>query len=184
MKLKTYFRLFVLSLIILGALISISPNSSIAAPYGGAWVPTSNNSITIDLTYLGGNLSLYMYDWGASNDFALVIPDGVHSFANISFSQVGNDWNVNISSSNGQFRSLTLNDNNQFGFFFKSTSNDFFTYDLLNSEGGGYQIGIQNDSGSMQVLSLGMAPVPIPAAAWMLGAGLVGLVAVRRNKKT
>ncbi len=49
----------------------------------------------------------------------------------------------------------------------------------LNLDGEGYEIWAEGS----QELHLTASPVPIPGAVWLLGSGLLGLVAVRRRKK-
>ena len=53
------------------------------------------------------------------------------------------------------------------------TGNDNLKFILANDTTGGV-IGVDNVSAT---------PTPIPAAAWLLGSGLVGLVGVRRRMK-
>jgi hypothetical protein len=44
---------------------------------------------------------------------------------------------------------------------------------------GNHGSGLANGSG----LDVGASPVPVPAAAWLLGSGLVGLIGIRRKRK-
>jgi hypothetical protein len=64
----------------------------------------------------------------------------------------------------------------------------FLSVGKYSSNGGGTQVGLSNNQDYTLHISLAPAPaqapaaVPVPAAAWLFGSGLVGLIGLKRKK--
>ena len=67
-----------------------------------------------------------------------------------------------------------------------ATSSDLITYTAIDVEGDGIR-GYQMVSGPFAGLNVTMdvtVETPIPAAAWLFGSGLIGLIGIARRKKS
>lgn len=85
--------------------------------------------------------------------------------------------------------SLNL-DSSQFEFYFTyydgSSDNYLKQYDVA-TQAGGFLLTLSDQISSpnyeVEIQTHDMAPVPLPGAAWLLGAGLVGLIGIRKRSK-
>jgi hypothetical protein len=166
------------------------------------WHPTNEDTDFIQLNFgaggaqgittNGGILALFDDDDGLDPAEALVIGDaGGH----VVFSDLGNgDWNAEVFDvTNTSGGSITLNNGSNFilgiswnggtSYFGESgasvqSSPDAYLISFDGIKPG--PTGPRRVSGS--TLAVDLAPIPVPAAVWLFGSGLLGLVGVARRR--
>ena len=177
---------------ILAAALMLTVSSAGAATI---WAPTNDDTdfIQLDVNSIvdagistnGGTLALFDdEDFGGT---ALIIGD---SGGQVVFSNNGDStWNAEVfDSSNTSGGSITLSNNAWFtlgidwgdGYFGDSNFS-------LSSSPDSYLIVFDGIAPTGQALSgstlaVDLAPIPVPAAVWLFGSGLLGLVAVARRR--
>ena len=171
---------------VLSAMLLI-PQSGFAASfqYNSAWEPSDNSMHTIHLnfTFVDGTSSLNMYDWESdgsdyleisNDDQTLNVKDIYLSYIE-SHATLSEGWYAGYSTDAPE---LFLGDTTVFGLFFNDNAvNVFYMAEEMSEDN--YEL---TDPGSNMVVYLMDAhPVPIPSAAWIFGAGIVGLVGIRRK---
>ena len=172
-------------LIIAAVLLMILPINAFASTYSGAWDPNSTDPVIIfEITPGTQDAWLYMYDWN-NTDSMMVIEDAMFAAANVFFTQDSSDiWHAGLTSG---AKTLNLGNSTRFGFYFSDGLNKNTSY-VLTTITGGSQYRLRDNQGSsktkMDVIVNFAAPVPIPATVWILGAGLLGLVGIRRKLKS
>ena len=173
-------------LIIVAAFLVIFPVNVSADTYNGAWEPTFNNPLySYSLTYtVSGTASFYMYDDGGTptpGSGLLLLNNSTPS--NLVFFDILGDsyWYASLDpnfSSGNYFLGTT----NNFRFFFYDSSSHI-SYNLTEIEAG-KQYSLNEPDTDTTVQVVGAAPIPIPATVWIFGAGLVGLVGIRKKLKS
>ncbi len=161
-----------------------------ASGFDSATVITNNPGAFITGNGLGGNI----YSFSDTPDFDVIIdPDSNHVSgpvtAALQVAVVGTDLDFSSILLNGQaFNSVTTLATGMAGGPFGGAVNEYlFLWSMLGSEAAyAFDLTALGSSMSLDALSvdIGPAPVPIPAAVWLLGSGLLGLVTIsRRNNK-
>jgi len=122
------------------------------------------------------------FDFGTWFDTAAVVFEitwgdraGYPEYANV---YVGDIFSTNLS--DFTFAELIKNDLGSISIDLSSITGSPFRYVLL-QDATAQNNGINGDG--FEIDAVAVHPVPLPAAAWLLGSGLLGLVAVRRRFK-
>jgi hypothetical protein len=173
-------------LIVVAAFLMIIPINAAADTYNGAWEPVVSPFFSFDVTPSSGPGSLYLYDWGAISSDLQLISDGTYSFTVVYIWWDTGDSKYYAGFSDSD-KGLDLGDDTQFGFYFKKsnkhtlysivTNSPNFSYNIIDDQAGG-------DSSNMEVQITRAAPIPIPSTVWIFGAGLIGLVGIRRKLRS
>lgn len=103
-------------------------------------------------------------------------------------SEMGNlFYNVLSNTAGGATDNVGPFSNYQFGGYYSATENTIGSYDYVwsfNMDSGGQGFGYKIYSNSAwAVKTSDVSAVPVPAAVWLFGSGLLGLIAVARRKK-
>jgi hypothetical protein len=119
---------------------------------------------------------------------AIAVPPtvGVYTTGNNTWVELGANWNYQPGLTGTPVNTAV------------SAANTWYAWDMTSfaklAAGGPFSLGLASPSGAVSFNSfegggaangpyLDVQPVPIPAAAWLLGSGLLGLVAIRRRFK-
>jgi len=126
--------------------------------------------------------SLWIYDFGDPDplDGALHLFDaGNGESATVNLTPMEGSW---YAESGGT--AINLGENPYFGFLFTKGDSilEYCCSETTTDEGDFVGFNLWYPYGVMSVLAYDVKPVPVPAAVWLLGSGLFGLVAVRRRK--
>ena len=159
--------------------------------YSGGWRTTDNDSNAYTAKLIIGNLivnfnlvsgwSFGVYDIDGNNG-GLVLIDSTAT-ASTFFVDDSNVLHVTEGLSNGS--TLTLSDSSgHFGFYFSngSTMHTTYQYDSAGPVNQWLLKMADSYSAGGPVILSDVTHAPIPAAVWLLGSGLFGLVAVRRKR--
>lgn len=169
-----------LQTILTAAVISLSTSVANAATI---WFPTSGDTdfLQFDFTELstnGGSLALFDdADFGGTG---LIIGD---SGGQVVFQTNGSNWDASF---NGN--TITLQDDYNFvlGMSWDNgiTWYEDSSYVLSGGSPDSYQISFYNVDMDVTGNTLGvdLQPVPVPAAVWLFGSGLMGLAAIARRR--
>jgi hypothetical protein len=189
-----YRLIFALALALGVALSSASNARADFSDYEGAWIPTDGNTnfFSFILPNYTGVVDLYIHDFGTERDadntstnykiFTVSSQIGPFAAANLQIKETEGNWAVY----SGAVSVLDLGPTKEFGLYF------------WNQAGGGYAIlpDVQEMSSMQQyllrdgidlnptVLVTDAAPVPVPATAWLLGSGLIGLIILQRKRRS
>ena len=164
----------------------IVPQTAFSATYSQAWKPSDNSShaITFTFTPIGG-FSLHMFDWNTpETSIEIVNNESYFDDEDVYFRYDPGDeqWYAEFIAGD---KALPLGDSDEFGLYFQNdgpgTTN--LSYSIFQDSEDHYIL--TDDQGTnptnMMVHLLDAHPVPIPSAAWIFGAGIVGLVGIRRK---
>lgn len=186
MKVKTYLAVALLSGVL--AVTAMPVQSAIAMPAmisDVAWTATDPNIFIVDFS-AGANGFFFLYDKAGDGP-----TDNLNVFAkNPMFTDVYFTTDAN----NVLHASLTDNDTSSssvalagtsFGFFFSNEadgSNPTFSYNVQELGTTSYRL-TSNSGPGMSVIIHDVAPVPLPAAFWILGSGFAALVGMKKKKR-
>ncbi len=151
--------------------------------YSGPWQTTDTQSSTYTISFLGdlsSGWSFGVYDIGAGiSPSTLVLIDQSSTYA--TFFVNNHVLNVTQGLSSGQNFALSSS-NDWFGFYFSDGSSNYYTYQFDSAGPVNQWLLKMSDSYNAggPVIASDVAPVPIPGAVWLLGSGLLGLIAIRR----
>lgn len=155
------------------------------APYSDAWQPMHDDAFLVELGAKSSDQTLYIYDFGAPENALPILSDGFFAHTNIFFSSVkttdgSTKWYADTTPG-GQ--ALELGDTPFFGIYFSDGSDTWGEYDIIgaNANANGAYWLFEANTG-MQVITHDMKPVPVPAAVFLLGSGLISLVALRQRR--
>jgi hypothetical protein len=151
------------------------------ASYSDAWQPMHDDAFLVELGAKSSDRTLYIYDFGAPENALPILSDGFFAHTNIFFSSVkttdgSTNWYADTTPG-GQ--ALELGATPFFGIYFSDGSDTWGEYDIIDANGA-YLLFEANTG--MQVITHDMKPVPVPAAVFLLGSGLISLVALRRRR--
>jgi hypothetical protein len=188
------YRLILALALVLGVALGGASNARADfSDYEGAWIPTDGNTNFFSFILQGytGIVDLYIHDFGTERDtdntssnykiFTLSSQSGPIAAASLQIKENEGDWAVY----SGGVSVLDLGPTKEFGLYF------------WNRSGGGYAIlpDVQEITSLQQyllndgigfgatVLVTDAAPVPVPATAWLLSSGLIGLIILQRKRR-
>ena len=185
MRVSSRFQIlfFVLLLGLCGA------QSARADIYGGAWAPTdgSVNVLKFTPTSCENMIELYMYKWGEEKDITSdlklmqIVPNQTFVTADVYISQSDGQWTATM-----DLKTLNLGSTNVFGLYYLDFGNDpevppYITDPKIYSMGNTWFV--QDPDLCATVAVVDATPVPLPAAAWILGSGLLGIAGLRKRFK-
>jgi hypothetical protein len=170
--------------------LGVATNASASFIYNGAWTLDDEAhdlfAITVSINLIGnGSGQLYMCDYGNTGIDMLVVNNNFLEGVTVAFSNESGNWQAQVVGSD-PLRSLDLGDTQDFGFYFKDGSNNMSTsYDVTPAEpttDSFFLTDTQTPSATgMNVAIHDVALVPIPGSVMLLGAGIIGLVGIRRR---
>ncbi|MCG7915610.1 MAG: hypothetical protein JAY71_17240 [Candidatus Thiodiazotropha weberae] len=146
-------------------------------PFG---IRTANSSITLsEGTTLQITDNLTLNDLGS---FTLEL--GGDSFGLDNFVQVGGLASLGGTLELDIFSDFLAEDGDSWTLFSASNISGFFSEALLNENFVDLQFSLSYSATSVDLIASSVAPVPVPAAVWLFGTGLAGIVTVsRRGRK-
>ncbi len=147
-------------------------------PFG---IRTANSSITLsEGTTLQISDNLTLNDLGS---FTLEL--GGDSFGLDNFVQVGGLASLGGTLELDIFNDFLAEDGDSWTLFSASNISGFFSEALLNENFVDLQFSLSYTATSVDLIASSVAPVPVPAAVWLFGTGLAGIVTVsRRGRKS
>ena len=179
---------FFIQILALVMLLGIAQVAGAAySDYSGSWETTDTQSSAYTISLIGNltsGWSFGVYDIAGSNG-ALALIDSTTTYSTF-YVDDSNVLHVTQGISGGSTLTLT-SPNGFFGFYFSDGSTMYHAY-KYDSAGPVNQwllkMAASYNAGG-PVIASDVAPVPIPSAVWLLGSGLIGLVAFggRRRKK-
>lgn len=172
-----------LQTILTAAVISLSANAASAAT---VWMPTSEDTdfLQFDLAGLNTNGgSLALFDEADFGGMGLIIGD---TGGQVTFQANGSNWDATFSGGG----TIMLVDDYNFvlGMSWDGGSSWYgdSSYSLAGGSPDSYQINFDGFNAGLEVmgstLGVDLQPVPVPAAVWLFGSGLVGLAAIARRR--
>jgi hypothetical protein len=185
MRVSSRFQIlfFVLLLGLCGA------QSARADIYGGAWAPKDGNvnALKFTPTNCKNLIELYMYKWGEEKDISTdlklmqIVPSPTFVAADVTISKgSGNQWAAIMGD-----QTLVLGSTNVFGLYFLDYGDGkvppYITDPVIFSESNTWFV--QDPDNCATVAVVDATPVPLPAAAWILGSGLLGIAGLRKRFK-
>lgn len=176
-------RFLILSFVLLLGLCGAQ--SARADIYGGAWAPTDGNVNVLKFTPTNclNLIDLYMYKWGEEKDInsdlklMQIDPDKTFVTAEVTISQdSGGQWTAVMGS-----QTLGLGSSNWFGLYFLDYGEvpPYIADPTISSVGNTWFL--QDPDNCATVALVDATPVPVPAAAWILGSGLLGIAGLRKR---
>lgn len=143
--------------------------------YSGAWYSTDGdtNIFSASVEYLDGTTSADMNitDQSGTNSIT-VLQKGTPKAETIYFTKDKGNWFASLTKGQSD---LNLGSSGHFWLDYGETTS--YEYDMQDA-GKQYKVRF-NDTEQFQLTDA--APVPLPASAWILGAGLVGLMGLRKR---
>ncbi len=166
------------------SLVSMSAHAATATTF---WQPSSGTvkAFSFELYFddVPENYDFAIFDVadfnaGSSVATALILTTDTNFAGQVTLDEVGIDYTATSGSV-----SITLFGDNQFVFAIaEAGTSSWVLPDWFDSFDGGYVLVF--DSAAIEVGLTNVSPVPVPAALWLFGSGLIGLVAVARRKET
>jgi len=161
------------------ALILVLTLATGRSAWAAVWQPTNQDVNTLDFSLIISILppgNFFVFDDGAANlqiapNLQLASSDLLTFTQNIN----GTDWD--ITGTNG-----TLTVSNTTNFLFAESVGGVFSQESSASLLGPNNWRLVFGSGA-QLQAVDVRPVPVPAAVWLFGSGLLGLVGIARRKK-
>jgi hypothetical protein len=89
------------------------------------------------------------------------------------------DWTA----TNESFATLNLTGSNMFRLAISTDGGTSWSGDISTSPAGTNILNVTFIDGTVLSVDINVAPVPVPAAVWLFGSGLLGMVGVARRKK-
>ena len=155
--------------------------SSIASAATVIWEPTSGGTVTVNTFNLSG------YDLGLFDDTDSFIDANALLLAGsdeISFSALGaGDWEAKSLATNN---TKTLTSSKQFALAITDGAGSWFeAVNAVQQSAGTSNYEVFFSNGTSDVFTFDATPtvVPVPAAVWLFGSGLIGLAGIARRKK-
>lgn len=178
-------RFLILSFVLLLGLCGAQ--SARADIYGGAWAPTDGNVNVLKFTPTNcmNLIELYMYKWGEEKDISSdlklmrIDPRQTYVTAEVTISQGSSgQWSATMGS-----QALVLGSTNVFGLYFQDFGEvpPYITDPVIFSVDNSWFV--QDPDLCATVAVVDATPVPVPAAAWILGSGLLGIAGLRKRYK-
>ena len=99
----------------------------------------------------------------------------------VSFARSGGDWNVENDAGNR----FTLTDSDKFRFGAKGSDDGSWVAPSgysLGDVGGSYKIAFPTTPDPSALTAVDVHPMPVPAALWLFGSGLIGLAGIARRR--
>ncbi len=162
--------------------------------YSGAWAPNSDDIFGITLTVPtpptpGWTLGIYDYGnlAGGELPFLFNAPNMMQTIYFTEDVTGGSGWYASAMPGATGPGALSLGLTTDFGFVFRQPGSPaFLSYDVQMTGPDSYILNSLPPGvpGGMSVALHDANPVPIPGAVWLLGSGLLGLVGIRRKKRS
>lgn len=158
-----------------------------AANASTIFAPTDNdvNFLNSTIDFSGGATQIAMFnvgDLGGINN--AVVLSSAYTASVAEFSPAGGNFNINVRPSPGSttsYDTMTLSGSDNFILGLTIDSGTNWIADTGYTDLGGGFFNVQFADGT--VLQVDVQVVPVPAAAWLFGSGLIGLAGIARRKK-
>lgn len=164
---------------ILGLFLVLTLTAGRSAWAATVWQPTDQDVNTLDFSLVISILppgNFYVFDDNAAGSLQTAPSLQLTSSDLLTFTQNGANWD--IMGTNG---TLTISSTTNF-LFAEKNSGGIFSQETGSSLLGPNNWNLVFGSGA-QLQAVDVTPIPVPAAVWLFGSALLGLVGVARRKK-
>lgn len=166
-------------------LLSVDAMPVQAAPYGGSWTATDDSIFAVDFA-VGADGYFFLYDRagdGPTDKLNVFVANSM--FDDVYFTRdSGKVLHASLTAHDTSSSSVALA-GSSFGFFFSQLSDGsapMLSYDVQQTGEGSFRLtSISNPV--MSVIVHDVSPVPLPAAIWLLGSGVVALAGLKKRKR-